>query len=50
MMPNDCYAALHEGIETNSKAPKFKIADRVRITNNFGKGYTKNMAERNICC
>ena len=39
------YSALTEKIETNSKAPRFKVNDRDRITkykNNFSKGYTKN--------
>ena len=34
-----------EKIETNPKAPKFKVNDRVRITkykNIFGKDYTEN--------
>ena len=37
--------ALTEKIETSSKAPKFKINDRIRITkykNIFRKGYTEN--------
>ena len=29
---NPDYSALGEKIETNSKAPKFKVKDRVRIT------------------
>ena len=40
----DC-SALTENIETNNKAPKFKVNDRVRITkykNIFSKGYTEN--------
>ena len=38
----DC--SVTEKIETNSKAPKFKINDRVRITNhkNMFKGYIEN--------
>ena len=39
------YSALTEKVETNSKAPKFKINDRVRITkcsNIFSKGYTED--------
>ena len=39
------YSHLTENIETNTKAPKFKVNDRVRITkykNTFSKGYTKN--------
>ena len=37
--------ALTEKIETSSKASKFKVNDRVRITkykNIFSKGYTEN--------
>ena len=40
----DC-SAMTEKIEINSKTPKFKVNDRVRITkckNIFSKGYTKN--------
>ena len=36
---------MSEKIETNLKAPKFKVNDRVRITNYkniFIKGYTEN--------
>ena len=39
------YSVLNEKIETNYKAPKFKVNDRVRITkykNIFSKGYTEN--------
>ena len=39
------YSALFEEIETNPKAPTFKVGDRVRITRYktiFGKGYTKH--------
>lgn len=39
------YSALSEETETNSKASKFKVGGRVRITkyrNIFIKGYTKN--------
>ena len=39
------YSVLTEKIETNSKAPKFKVNDGVRITNYkniFSKGYTEN--------
>ena len=32
---NSDYSALIENIETNPKAPKFKITDRVRITKYF---------------
>ena len=40
----DC-PALTENIETNPKAPKFKVNDRVRVTNYknvSSKGYTEN--------
>ena len=36
---------MSEKIETNLKAPRFKVNDRVRITNyknTFSKGYTEN--------
>ena len=39
------YSAFTEKIETHSKAPKFKVNDRVRITkykNIFSKIYTEN--------
>ena len=42
---NADYWALTENIETNSKYPKFKVSDRVRITkykNIFSKDYTEN--------
>ena len=42
---NTDYFALTEKSETNHKAPKFKVNDRVRITkynNIFSKHYTKN--------
>ena len=42
---NDDYSALTEKIETNLKAPKFKVNGRVRITkykNIFSKGYSEN--------
>ena len=42
---NADYSTLTEKIETNPKAPKFKVDDRVTITrykNIFSKGYTKN--------
>ena len=42
---NADYCALTENIESNPKAPKFKVNDRVRITkykNIFSKGYTEN--------
>ena len=40
---NADYSTFTEKIETNHKAPKFKVNDRVRITkyeNIFSKGYT----------
>ena len=42
---NADYSALTEKIETSSKAPKFKVNDRVRLTkykNIFSKGYNEN--------
>ena len=42
---NAAYSALTKKIETNLKAPKFKVNYRVRITkykNIFGKVYTEN--------
>ena len=39
------YSALTQKIEANSKVPKFKVYDRIRITkdkNIFRKGYTEN--------
>ena len=42
---NADYSASTENIESNPKAPKFKVNDRVRITkykNIFSKGYTEN--------
>ena len=42
--------ALNEEIETNHKAPIFKVDDRLRITkhkNIFRKGYTKNCLFKN---
>ena len=39
------YSALNEGTNTNPKAPKFKVGDRVRITkykNIFRKGLHQN--------
>ena len=44
---NADYSAFTEKIETNPKAPKFKVNDRVRITkckHIFSKGYTENWA------
>ena len=42
---NADYSDLTEKFESNPKAPKFKVNDRVRITKNkniFSKGYTEN--------
>ena len=42
---NTDYSALTGKIETNPKAPPFKVNDRVRITKknyNFSKNYTEN--------
>ena len=42
------YSALTEEIDSNPKAPKFKVCDKVRITkykNIFSKGYTKNCSK-----
>ena len=42
---NADYSASTENIESNCKAPKFKVNDRVRITkykNIFSKGCTEN--------
>ena len=37
------YSALTETIVTNPKAPKFKVNDRVKITNvKLSKGYAEN--------
>ena len=39
------YSALTENVESNTKVPKFKVNDRVRITkykNIFSKDHTKN--------
>ena len=44
---NADYSVLTEKIETNPKAPKFKVDDRDRINkykNTFSKGYTENWA------
>ena len=44
---NDDYSTLTENIETNPKAAKFKVNDRVRVSkymNIFSKGYTENWA------
>ena len=46
------YSALSGKIETNHKAPKFKVGVRVTITiykNIFSNGYTKKLVKRNIC-
>ena len=40
---------MTENIESNPKAPKFKVDDRVRITkykNSFSKGYTENWSRK----
>ena len=45
---NTDYSALTEKIEANSKAPKFKLNDIVRITkytNIFSKAYTENWSK-----
>ena len=45
---NADYSTLTEKVETNSKSPKCKVGDRVRITkykNIFSKGYTKNWSK-----
>ena len=42
---NANYSALTEKIETNPKAPEFKVNDRISITKYrsiFSKGYTEN--------
>ena len=42
---NANYSTSTENIESNPKAPKFKVNDKVRITkykNTFSKGYTEN--------
>ena len=42
---NADYSALTENIEKNSKAPKFKVNDKIRTTKYksiLSKGYTKN--------
>ena len=42
---NADYSALTEKIETNLKAPEFKVNESVKITkykNIFSKGYTEN--------
>ena len=39
---------MTEDIETNPKSPKFKVGDKVRITNYksiFSKGYTENWSK-----
>ena len=48
---NTDYFALTEKSETNHKAPKFKVNDRVRITkykNIFSKGYNENWSRETI--
>lgn len=51
MRPIDRKSSKHIdfGIENNSKDPKFKISDHVRILrykNLFAKGYTPNLSEK----
>ena len=44
---NADFSALNEKIETNPKALKFNVNDRVRVTNYkniFSKGYTENLS------
>ena len=44
---NADYSTMTEKSETNSKAPKFKVNDRVKITkymNIFSKDYTENLS------
>ena len=46
---NADYSASTEKIDTNPKAPKFKVNNRVRITkykNIFSKGYTENWSRK----
>ena len=46
---NGNYSVLNEKIETNSKNSKFKVNDRVRITNDkniFSKGDAKNLSRK----
>ena len=46
---NADYSALNQKIETNPKAPNFKVNDRVRITkhkNISSKGYTENWSRK----
>ena len=46
---NSNYSALTETIETNHKAPKYRVNDRIRITkckNIFNKGYTENWSRQ----
>ena len=43
------YSAWTERMETNPKAPKFKVNERVRITkykNIFSKGYAENWSRK----
>ena len=45
---NDDYSALTEKIETNPKATKYKVNDRVRTTkykNIFSEGSTRNLSQ-----
>ena len=42
------YSDLTKEVETNHKAPKFKVNNRVRVTkykNIFVKGYTENWSK-----
>ena len=44
------YSALTGSIESNPKVPKFKVNDRMRISNNkniFSKGYTDSVLKTN---
>ena len=46
---NADYSAFSEEIESNPKAPKLKVGDRVRIikyNNIFNKGYTENWSKK----
>ena len=48
---NADYSTFTEKIETNYKAPEFKVGDWVRITKYksiFSKGYTEKLVKRNI--
>ena len=43
---NDDYSALTKKIETNPKAPKFKVNYRAKYKNTFSKGYTENWSRK----